>query len=261
MTDQEAALTIRNLSLRFRGLVALEGVSFEVPAGATFGIVGPNGAGKTALLNCISGIYRPSQGSIRVFGTEVVTRAPHRISALGIARTFQSTEHFSEFSVLDYVLLGRIDHLRCSVTGSLLLWPARQRLERQERRVVMDVLESLGLAEHASSRLGQLPYGIQKRVDIARAVAAAPKMMLVDEPTSGTTTSEREDVSRAIDSAAQSGITIVVIDHDVSFVRRHCGTIVVMDSGRQLALGAPVEVLQRPDVIEAFLGPSLAAGN
>lgn len=252
----EPAVVIKEVSLRFGGVRALDDVSFDIPTGGVYGIVGPNGAGKTALLNCISGIYRPKPGSVKVFGTEVVRMAPHKIMRLGVGRTFQAVEHFREALVVDYVLLGRLHMLPCSVTGSIALWPFRQRAERRERGVVMGHLERMGLAAFATSRLGDLPYGIQKRVDIARAVVSEPALMLVDEPTSGTTTSEREEVSGTIDLAAGRGITLVIIDHDVSFVRRHCERIVVMNAGHPLGTGPADEVLALPEVVEAFLGSS-----
>lgn len=254
--NEPAAVSIEGVHLRFGGVMALDDVTFDIPAGGVFGIVGPNGAGKTALLNCISGIYRPRPGSIRVFGTDIVGMAPHRIMRLGVGRTFQAVEHFSDALVIDYVLLGRLRMLPCSVLGSIALWPVRQKYERRERGVAMAQLDRMGLTEYAASRLGDLPYGIQKRVDIARAFVSEPSLILVDEPTSGTTTSERREVSDTIDLAATGGITLVVIDHDVSFVRRHCERIVVMNAGHPLGAGAADEVLAMPEVVDAFLGPA-----
>jgi branched-chain amino acid transport system ATP-binding protein len=254
MNSGEEALVVEDAVLRFRGIVAVDSVSFEVGAGTTFGVIGPNGAGKTALLNCISGIYRLDQGSILLYGQQIQHHQPHRITALGLSRTFQSTEHFREFTVRDYVMLGRAQQARCSVLGSLLLWPIAERAERAERQRAMAVLDRLGLVEFATERLSDLPYGVQKRVDIARAVAAEPKIMLMDEPTSGTTTSERDAVSHTIRTVAATGVTIVVIDHDVDFVTRHCDRVLVVNYGRAIGVGTPKEMLGRPEVVEAFLG-------
>ena len=261
MSTNDPVLAVQDAVLRFGGIVALDGVTFEVEQGTTFGVIGPNGAGKTALLNCISGIYRLNSGSISLFGNAIHNEQPNRISALGLSRTFQSTDHFMHFSVLDYVMLGRLHLSRCSMFGSVVLWPIRQRSERAERRVVMNLLERAGLASYARQNLSDLPYGVQKLVDIARAMAGDAKIVLLDEPTSGTTTSEREDVSRTVRMIADSGVTTILIDHDVAFVTRHCDRLIVMNYGMSIGVGTPKEMLQRPDVVEAFLGGLIEADD
>ena len=256
----EAALVVEDAVLRFGGISAIDGVSFEVEPSTTFGIIGPNGAGKTALLNCISGIYRLDEGSISLFGKAIQHEAPNHITALGLSRTFQTTEHFRLFTTLDYIMLGRVHHAPCSVLGSLLLWPLRDRAEKAERLAAMALLDRVGLADFARDRLADLPYGVQKRVDIARAMSAGPKIMLMDEPTSGTTTHEREAVSQTIRMVAESGVTVVLVDHDVDFVTRHCDRLLVVSSGKPIGVGPPSEILRRSEVIEAFLG-SAAVGS
>lgn len=248
------ALSVRGATLRFGGITAINTVSFDVAQGATFGIIGPNGAGKTALLNCINGIYTPNEGEIEIFGQSVVGKAPHQVAAMGLSRTFQSTEHFQRFTVRDYVILARARQAPCGVLGSMVLWPFREKAERAERRRAMDVLERQGLAELAAEPLEGLPYGVQKQVDIARAVAASPRIMLMDEPTSGVTTTEREAVGRAVSAVANTGVTVVLIDHDVDFVSQHCAEVLVVNYGKPLGVGAPKDMLGRPEVIEAFLG-------
>jgi branched-chain amino acid transport system ATP-binding protein len=260
MTGTEKALSVNEAVLRFGGITAVSYVSFDVEEGATFGIIGPNGAGKTALLNCINGIYRLNSGTIHLFGQPIRGLAPHRIAALGLSRTFQSTEHFQRFTVRDYVMLGRSRLAPCSVVGSMALWPWRERSEKAERRAAMDVLEKMELDRFASESLAGLPYGVQKQVDIARAVAAGPRIVLMDEPTSGVTTTEREAVARAVRTVAGTGVTIVLIDHDVDFVTRHCEQVLVVNYGQSIGVGTPEEMLRRPEVIEAFLG-SAAPGS
>ncbi len=257
MSTMQPALEVRDAVLRFGGIIAVDNVSFEVEPGTTFGVIGPNGAGKTALLNCVSGVYRLNSGEVSLFGERINGKRPDQITARGLARTFQSTEHFREFSVLDYVMLSAVHRMRHSMLGSLVLWPFRERSEREERAQCAELLDRLGLAEVAGEPLEDLPYGVQKRVDIARAIAAQPRIMLLDEPTSGTTTNERDDVSAAIRMVAGSGVTVVLVDHDVDFVTRHCDRLLVMSYGEPLGVGSPGEMLQRPEVVEAFLGAPL----
>jgi branched-chain amino acid transport system ATP-binding protein len=252
-----AALEVRDAVLRFGGIRAVDGVSFEVEPQTTFGVVGPNGAGKTALLNCISGVYRLHSGDVRVFGESVTAQRPDHIAAMGVARTFQSTEHFKEFRVVDYLLLGRVHQMRASVLGSTVAWPLMERGERRERAAAMDLLEKLELVPYARECLAELPYGVQKRVDIARAIASDPRIVLLDEPTSGTTSSERGPISDAIRMIGAAGVTVVMVDHDVDFVSRHCSRLLVMNFGKPIGVGTPHEMLQRADVAEAFLGVTL----
>jgi branched-chain amino acid transport system ATP-binding protein len=258
-TAETPALSVRDALLRFGGIVALNDVNFDVEPGETFGIIGPNGAGKTALLNCVSGVYRLNEGSVDFFGDRVSGLAPHRISAKGLARTFQNMEHFRRFKVLEYVMLGRMHEARASVFASVFAWPYMERLERAERSGAMELLEELNLAHVAQARLSDLPYGVQKRVDIARALLGRPRMLLLDEPTSGTITHERTEVSGAIDMVTARGVPTVLVDHDVDFVSRHCARVLVLSYGKQVGVGTPAEMLAREDVIETFVGAPAGA--
>lgn len=257
-TQAVPALSVTDARLRFGGIRALDGVTFDVEPGETFGIIGPNGAGKTALLNSVSGVYRLTEGTVDFLGDRIGGLAPHKISAMGLGRTFQNMEHFRRFKVLDYVLLGRMHEARASVFLSLFAWPYMQRLEKVERAKAMELLEELDLAHLAKEELADLPYGVQKRVDIARALFGEPKVLLLDEPTSGTITHERTEVSRAIDMVTARGVTTVLVDHDVDFVSRHCARVLVLSYGKQVGVGSPAEMLARPDVIETFLGAPTA---
>jgi branched-chain amino acid transport system ATP-binding protein len=191
---------------------------------------------------------------VSLFGDTIAGMAPHRISALGLGRTFQNMEHFRRFRVLDYVLLGRMHKARASVVLSTFAWPLMERAERRERSAAMELLERLKLAKFARAELADLPYGVQKRIDIARALFGEPKALLLDEPTSGTVTSERSDVSKAIEMVTEYGVPTVLVDHDVEFVTRHCSKVLVLSYGKQVGVGTPAEMLARPDVIETFLG-------
>ena len=256
---QDAALSVRGAVLRFGGISALDGVTFDVEPGETFGIIGPNGAGKTALLNCVSGVYRLTEGQVGFYNDEIAGLAPHRISAMGLGRTFQNMEHFRKFKVLEYVMLGRMHEARASVWLSVFAWPYMERLEKAERNTAMELLEELNLDHLARTELSDLPYGVQKRVDIARALLGEPKLLLLDEPTSGTITHERTEVSQAIEMVTRRGVATVLVDHDVDFVSKHCARVLVLSYGKQVGVGSPAEMLARPDVIETFLGTPATA--
>jgi branched-chain amino acid transport system ATP-binding protein len=256
---ENPVLSVQAAALRFGGIKALDGVSFDVQPGETFGIIGPNGAGKTALLNCVSGVYRLTAGQVTFDGDEITSTAPHRISAHGLGRTFQNMEHFRKFKVLEYVMLGRMHEARASVFLSVFAWPYMERLEKAERAQAMTLLEELNLDHLARTELSDLPYGVQKRVDIARALLGRPKLLLLDEPTSGTITHERVEVSQAIEMVTRRGVATVLVDHDVDFVSRHCSRVLVLSYGKQVGVGSPAEMLARPDVIETFLGTPATA--
>ena len=247
-------LAVDGLTLRFGGLAALQDVTFAMEAGSILGVVGPNGAGKTALLNCVCGVYRPQEGSITLDGAEIRGKRPEAVAALGIGRTFQGMDHFNGFLVGDYVMLGRTPRLSPSAIGSALVWPTTERRERRERAVVRDVLEECGLAEYEHEQLSEVPYGIQKQVDVARVIASDCRLALLDEPTSGTTSSERRIISRSIELLVERGIAVVLIDHDVAFVTEHCPQLLALSSGQVVASGPTGSVLADDKVREAFLG-------
>ena len=251
-----AILSLDGVWLSFGGVRALAGVDFTVPAGSITGLIGPNGAGKTSVLNCVTGFYRPQKGTIRFDGHDVTRVAPDRRAAMGIARTFQNIALFEGMTVLDNIKLGAHAHLRTDVL-SALLYNSRARREeaalREEiEREIIDFLE----IEHLRRRsVASLSYGLQKRVELARALAMRPKVLLLDEPVAGMNEEETEDMARFIlDIQEERGITIVLIEHDMGVVMDLCDRITVLSFGEKIAEGPPGEVQASPEVIRAYLG-------
>jgi branched-chain amino acid transport system ATP-binding protein len=238
----------------FGGINAVDHLSFAADSGQVLGVIGPNGAGKTVLLNLICGVYPLEGGAIRLDGVRIDGSRPDAIAAKGVARTFQSTEQFREFRAIEYVMLSR--HMRQvgSLLACIIRAPAVRRSEEYERKLALQALERFELAPAADTRMSELPYGMQKMVDIARAVAASPRLLLLDEPTSGTTSVERQATSAVLEQVARSRVTMLIVDHDVSFISATTQRVLVMNYGRLLAEGTPAEVLTRPDVIEAYVG-------
>jgi branched-chain amino acid transport system ATP-binding protein len=247
-------LDLDGVSLAFGGIKAVDDVTLSVPDGVCFGLIGPNGAGKTALLNCVSGVYRPAGGEIRFRGQRVNGREPDAISALGIGRTFQSMEQFEEFQVIDYLLISRTRQLSRSSALAALWWPPVIRRERAEKSRAMETLEQLGIEEYARYRLSEVPYGTQKLIDIARVLCSEAPLVLLDEPTSGTTSSERPGISKALDFLLGGDRTVIVVDHDVDFVTRHADRVAALDQGRLIAQGTSREVMSDPRVRRIYLG-------
>jgi len=250
-TDDRAILAVERLSLSFGGLAALASVDLRVRAGSITGIIGPNGAGKTSLLNCISGFYRPDRGRVLLDGEDVTHLPADRRAALGIARTFQNVSLFEGMTVLDNVKLGAHARLRSDVVSSMLRlpWAGREELALRE---VFDFLEM----EHLRRRtVGSLSYGLQKRVDLARALAMRPRVLLLDEPVAGMNEEETEDMARFIlDVQEERGITIVLIEHDMGVVMDLCDRVVALSFGEKLAEGTPGEIQRDPEVVRAYLG-------
>jgi branched-chain amino acid transport system ATP-binding protein len=247
-------LAVADLTLRFGGITALDGVTFEVYPGEVLGVIGPNGAGKTALLNCISGTYRPQGGHIRFDGNEVLGVRPHRIAAIGVARTFQSTDHFNDLTVLDYVLLARSSRMSQASICAGLAWRSTDRREHRERQEVIRLLTKAGLAHVRDRTMRELPYGLQRRVDLLRIEATEARLVLLDEPTSGTMSEERAEISDAVRGLVHPDTSVLIVDHDVDFVLSHCDRVVAMRAGLVLAVGPARQVLAHPDVERAFLG-------
>jgi branched-chain amino acid transport system ATP-binding protein len=249
-----AELEIASLRLRFGGLTVLDDVSFTVAAGELFALIGPNGAGKTSVLNCINGLYR-GDGSIRFGGTEIAGRAPHEIAKLGLARTFQHGELFGEMSVLDNLLTGRHARVRTHPLAEMLFLPSVRREEMRHREAVERIIAFVELERYRHAPVGDLPFGIQKLVGFARALALEPTLMLLDEPSAGLNRDEREDLARFILRIKHElGLTMVWIEHDMQMVADLAERIHVLDYGRTLAEGAPGEVLKDPRVVAAYLG-------
>jgi len=252
-------LAIKDLHLNFGGLVALAGVDFEVPQGSIVAIIGPNGAGKTCLLNCINGFYRPQRGQIFFEGLEITRLPPHRIAHLGIARTFQNIELFTGMTTLDNLLAARHIHFRHSFLADALYFGPSHREEIEHRRVVEEIIDFLELEPIRKKVVGTLPYGLRKRVELGRALALEPKLLLLDEPMSGMNVEEKEDMARFIlDIHEHRRITVVLIEHDMGVVMDIARRVTVLDFGQKIAEGTPEEIRYNPAVIKAYLGE---AGN
>jgi len=249
-----ADLEVNSLNLRFGGLLVLDGISLAADAGELLALIGPNGAGKTSVLNCISGIYR-AEGSIRFRGDDVTGRSPHEIAKLGIARTFQHGELFPQMTVLENLLIGRHSHTRTNPFSEMLFLSSVRREEVRQRAAVEKIIEFVELERYRHSRVGGLPFGLQKLVGFARALALEPALLLLDEPSAGLNRDEREDLARFIlRIKRQLGIALVWIEHDMQMVADLADRIHVLDHGQTLAEGRPEDVLKHPEVIRAYLG-------
>jgi branched-chain amino acid transport system ATP-binding protein len=253
----DSLLSIEGVDLWFGGTHALDNVTFDVKAGEIFGIIGPNGAGKSSLLNCINGYYRPKSGRIMFQGHDLTLERPHQVARLGIGRTFQNIELSPEATVLDNVMLGRHLHIRSNPLSEMLRLPGARRQEQLSRVRCVEILHLLGLEDERDAPVSDLPYGRQKLVELARALATDPALLLLDEPTAGMTTEERHEVSRQLKKlAAATDVTLVLIEHDTGFIRGLTERVAVLDFGALIALGSPDEVMEDPHVIEAYLGAS-----
>jgi branched-chain amino acid transport system ATP-binding protein len=249
-----AELAIDRLTLRFGGLAVLDEVSFAVAAGELFALIGPNGAGKTSVLNCINGIYR-GQGGIRFRGQDIAGRAPHEIAQLGLGRTFQHGELFLHMSVVDNLLTGRHARIRTHPLAEMLFLPSVRREEVRHREAVERIIEFVELERYRHAPVAGLPFGIQKIVGFARALALEPALLMLDEPSAGLNRDEREDLARFILRIKHElNITMIWIEHDMQMVADLADRIHVLDYGRTLAQGAPGEVLRDPRVVAAYLG-------
>ncbi|MCZ6553163.1 MAG: ABC transporter ATP-binding protein [SAR324 cluster bacterium] len=244
-----------NLAIQFGGLRAVDGVSFEVREGEVYSIIGPNGAGKTTVFNLISRIYDPSAGRVVFQERDITGVPPHRIAGLGIARTFQNIELFQNSTVLQNLLLGRHEHRRSNLFSEMLFLPHVRRMEVAHREKVEEVIEFLGLQHHRESRVSGLPYGIAKVVELGRALCTEPKLLLLDEPSSGLNPEESEDMAFWIEDIQKDlGITVLMVEHNMSLVAEVSDRVLAMNDGRVLAEGTPQEVQQHEAVIKAYLG-------
>lgn len=254
----ELVLKAEDLHLSFDGVTAIDGVGFEVRTRELFAIIGPNGAGKTSTFNVLTGAYRPQRGSVELFGTGILGKKPYDIAALGLARTFQNIALFEHLTVLDNLMLGRHLHIRYGVPGALL-WLGRARAEEvRHRRVVEEIVDFLDLERWRKLPVGLLPYGVQKRVELGRALAMEPKLLLLDEPVAGMNLEETEDTARyVLDIRDELGIAIVMVEHDMGLVMDLADRVMVMDFGQPITTGTPAEVQRHPDVVRAYLGQEL----
>jgi len=251
-------LRAENLTKRFGGVHAVQAVDFEVAPGAVQSIIGPNGAGKTTLLNLLTGIYVPSSGRILLDERELTRRPPYEYAACGIARTFQNLQLFLNMSALENVMVGRYLRERCGLAAALLRTPALARDERKARTEAEALMRYVGLADHVDAHADAMPYGSLKRLEIARALATRPQLLLLDEPAAGLNPTETLEIDALISKLAESGITVVLVEHNMRLVMGVSDHILVLDYGKQLAEGTAEEVRHDPKVIEAYLGSGAA---
>ena len=251
----DVLLSAKNLSVRFGGVLAVNDVSFDVRRGEVFTLIGPNGAGKTTVFNLISRIYNPTAGSIEFDGKLLTAQPPHRIAGLGIARTFQNIELFEHASVLHNLLIGRHTHKSTGLFSEMLFTSRVRAAEIAAREKVEQVIDLLELQHYRDSMVAGLPYGVRKVVELARALCTEPRLLLLDEPSSGLNVEETEDMAFWIqDIQKELGITVLMVEHDMSLVSKVSDRVLAMNQGEVLAMGSPREVQSHPGVVEAYLG-------
>ncbi len=245
---------VKNLTVKFGGLLALDDVSFDIKRGEILGLIGPNGAGKTTCFNAMTGVYKPTSGDVLLEGKSLKGQKQHKITRLGLARTFQNIRLFGEMSALENVVVGLDARHRTSVPGALLRLPRHTREEKTAIERGMALLEFVGIADLANTASRQLPYGYQRRLEIARALATDPKLLCLDEPAAGFNPAEKEDLMELIRTIRADGYTVLLIEHDMRLVMGVTDRIVVLEFGRKLADDVPVEIRNDPRVIAAYLG-------
>ena len=248
-------LSVEDLSISFGGLDALSGLSLQVTEREIFALIGPNGAGKSTVFNVVTGLYRPSRGRVAFRGDDLLALAPHEIARRGVGRTFQNTEVFRQLTAIDNVLVGRHAHLRAGVVRGALGLASVRREEAEARELARALLVRLGLAEVADTEAGSLPLGFQKRLELARALAAEPRLLLLDEPAGGLNPTETQTLMEVICRLRdESGLTLLVVEHDMELVMSISDRVAVLNYGRKIAEGKPREIAADPAVVEAYLG-------
>ena len=254
-TGGASVLEVDDIHLSFGGTRAIQGATFDVRPGELFAIIGPNGAGKTSIFNCLSGVYRPQQGAIRFLGHDLLSEEPEHIAELGVARMFQNIELFDNLTVLDNLMLGRHIHVRYGVAAAMIWRGKAHREELEHRRIVEDIVDFLELENFRRSFVGMLPYGVKKRVELGRALAMEPKLLLLDEPVAGMNVEETEDMARYIlDIQRELGTSMIMVEHDMGLVMDLADRVMAVDFGVPISIGEPDEVRSDPEVIRAYLG-------
>jgi branched-chain amino acid transport system ATP-binding protein len=248
-------LSVRNLSIEFGGVHAVEDMSFDVEPGEVFAIIGPNGAGKSTIFNLISRLYEPSAGTIHYGEQDLLELPAHKVVRAGIGRTFQNIELFEQATVLQNLLVGRHRHMRANLLGNFLYWPGVRKGEIEHRRKVEDIIDLLEIEQYRDERIADLPYGARKNVELARALCAEPSLLLLDEPASGLNNEETDDVSFWLEDIKHDlGVTLVMVEHDMTLVGQVADRVMAVNNGKLLAIGTPDEVRNNADVQRAYLG-------
>ena len=249
-----ALLRVENLSREFGGVLAIENLSFTVSRGDIHSIIGPNGAGKTTLFNLITGVYKPSGGRVLFDGATVSGLPPYRLAERGMSRTFQNLQIFFNMTALENVMVGRHLHLNGRLLPALFRFPSLVRKDREAREAAAELMASVGLAKYVDAHASSMPYGALKRLEIARALASEPKLLLLDEPAAGLNATESREIDEVIKTVAASGVTVILVEHDMKMVMGISHRITALNYGRKLAEGTPTEVAANPDVVAAYLG-------
>ena len=251
----ETVVTLEGVELGFAGVKALQGVDLEVRAGELFAVIGPNGAGKTSIFNVLSGVYQPQKGRVTFKGQDIVGMRPHKIAGLGVARTFQNIELFENLDIVDNLMLGRHGHLGYGWPSAIARLGRASKAEIRNRRRVEEIIDFLEIEAYRMLPVGMLPYGIQKRIELGRALAMDPELLLLDEPVAGMNGEETEDMARFIlDVRGELGIAMILVEHDMGLVMDLADRVMAIDFGKPLTTGLPAEVQDHPEVIAAYLG-------